>query len=106
MRLVVIIQTSVQERVAIHPLPVAPRLLAVDEPPKCPELAIWSKLSVEAMSDTALVEDVPLDVVEVTELQGLLDQAIQPTIGEGAENVISRAEHQAGCALLNIIYNR
>ena len=43
------------------------------------------------------------DVVEVTELQSLLDQAIQPTIGEGAEDVISRAEHQAGCALLNII---
>ena len=59
MRLVVIIQTSVQERVTLHPLPVLPRLLAVNEPPKSPELAIWSKLSVEAMSHTVLVEDIP-----------------------------------------------
>ena len=61
MRLVVIIQTSEQERVTIHPLPVPPRLLAVNEPPERPELAIWSKLSVEAMSHTVLVEDIPPD---------------------------------------------
>ena len=78
MRLVVIIQTSVQERVTLHPLPVPPRLLAVNEPPKSPELAIRSKLSVEAMSHTVLVEDIPPEL----ELQTKVNPKIRNQ-GEG-----------------------